>query len=418
MKIRIAFIRFYALLMLCIFGPIVADAQPIHSCTVMPVTERPAVQQYDNLPAVVQKAVSYKPGGTYSNSWANGSAITVKFQGGSSNLQSRVMNYAREWTRYANVRFQVVNSGQADIRVAFVQNGSSWSIVGNGSVRVDQQRPSMNFGWLTDQTPEYEVKRTVLHEFGHALGLLHEHQNPAGGIPWDEDAVYEHYWKTQGWDRSTTYHNVIATASRNATQYSAHDRASIMHYPVDARLTDGRYNVGMNKDLSAIDKQYIARMYPGRSIAGSAPSPPSSPVVVPSPPSLPVVIPAPPPAKRDYSVRISNVLGRNQKMETVRLDIDGKRYTIHLARDGRNREELQLQLPRGKYPYRIVTSSTYYGYRNIRDRRGTVRRQYVESKIPGSGSGYLMIDGNENLALYGSYDQANRRMKVYLDVSK
>ncbi len=394
--------------MLCIFSPIVSDAQSIHTCTVIPTNERPAEQQFDNLPAVVQKAVSYKPGQTYSNFWAKGSAITVKFLGGSSSLQSRIMNYAGEWTRYANLRFQVVNSGPADIRIAFIQNGSSWSMVGNGSARADQQRPSMNFGWLTDQTSEYEVKRTVLHEFGHALGLLHEHQNPAGGIPWDEAAVYEHYWNTQGWDRNTTYHNVIATANRNSTQYSAHDPASIMHYPVDSRLTNGLYDVGMNNDLSAIDKQYIARMYPGRSVAESTPTPPPSPVIT----------TAPPPAVRGYSVRISNELGEGQKAETVRLDIAGKRYTIHLDREGRSREQLNLQLSSGKYPYHVVTSSTYYGYRNVRDQRGTVRRQYVESEIPGNGSGYLLVDQDTNLTLYGSYDRAGRRMKVYLDVSK
>lgn len=27
------------------------------------------------------------------------------------------------------------------------------------------------------------------HEFGHALGLAHEHQNPAGGIEWNEEVI-------------------------------------------------------------------------------------------------------------------------------------------------------------------------------------------------------------------------------------
>jgi hypothetical protein len=29
----------------------------------------------------------------------------------------------------------------------------------------------------------------VLHEFGHALGLVHEHQHPAGGIQWNRPQV-------------------------------------------------------------------------------------------------------------------------------------------------------------------------------------------------------------------------------------
>ncbi len=407
MRTCLSCISSVVLLMTLVFAPAVTVAQTIHTCSVIP-TDAPVSSDYANLPGVVQKAVSYKPGRSASTAWANGSTITVKFLSGSSDLRSRVIYHAREWTRFANVRFQVVTSGPADIRVAFTQNGSSWSMVGSGSARANQQKPSMNFGWLTDRTPEYEVRRTVLHEFGHALGLLHEHQNPAGGIPWDEAAVYAHYLKTQGWNRKTTYDNVIGTANRNDTQYSVHDRASIMHYPVDGRLTKGRYEVGMNNELSAIDRLYIARMYPGRSAAGNTPSTPSSPVVVSTPP----------PAESAYFVRISNTLGKNQKAETVRLEIAGQQYSIRLDRNGRSQDQLKLKLPRGKHAYRLVTSSTYFGYRNVRDQRGTVRRQYVESEVPGSGSGYLIVKGDTQLALYGSYDQASHRLKVYLDTSK
>ena len=48
----------------------------------------------------------------------------------------------------------------------------------------------MNYGWLTPESAQDEVRRVVLHEFGHALGLIHEHQNPkGGGIEWNRDAV-------------------------------------------------------------------------------------------------------------------------------------------------------------------------------------------------------------------------------------
>ena len=266
----------------------------------------------------------------------------------------------------------------------------------------------MNFGWLTDRTPEYEVRRTVLHEFGHALGLLHEHQNPAGGIPWDEAVVYDHYRKTQGWDRRTTYNNVISTANRNDTQYSVHDRASIMHYPVDGRLTKGRYEVGMNNELSSIDRLYIARMYPGRSATENA-----SPA-----PSVPVVVAAPPPVQKTCFVRIDNKLGKNQKAETVSLEIAGQRHVIRLDRNGKSRDQLRLKLPWGKHAYRLVTSSVYVGYRNVRDRSGTLRRQYTENEIQGGGSGYLMVEGDAQLAFYGSYDRENHRIKMYLDTSR
>ena len=45
----------------------------------------------------------------------------------------------------------------------------------------------MNLALRGAQYPE----RPILHEFGHALGLAHEHQNPAitSTIRWDETAV-------------------------------------------------------------------------------------------------------------------------------------------------------------------------------------------------------------------------------------
>ncbi|TXF89658.1 hypothetical protein FUA23_09415 [Neolewinella aurantiaca] len=404
MQTHAVFFRFGILLMLSIFSTM-ASGQTIHTCTVIPAAEQPAVQEYGNLPGVVQKAVSYKPGQTYGNSWVSGSTITVKFFDGSAALRNRVMQYAAEWTRYGNLKFEVVRSGPADIRISFTQNGSSWSMVGNSSARADQQKPSMNFGWLTDLTPDYEVKRTVLHEFGHALGLLHEHQNPAGGIPWDEAAVYSHYLNTQGWDRNTTYNNVIATANRNVTQYSEPDPASIMHYPVDARLTNGRYEVGMNNNLSTIDKQYIAKLYPGRRVVESTSTSSPAPVVT------PVVA-------RSHSLLISNELGEGQKAETIRLEIADQEFVIRLHKNGRNRQDLELELPPGKYAYRVISSSTYYGYRNVRDQRGNVRRQYVEQEVPGSGSGYITVDGDAELAMYGSYNSDTGRMRVYLGTGK
>ena len=40
----------------------------------------------------------------------------------------------------------------------------------------------MNLGFID--------RGTILHEFGHALGLIHEHQSPAsGGFEWDREEV-------------------------------------------------------------------------------------------------------------------------------------------------------------------------------------------------------------------------------------
>ena len=424
-----SFLRSYAplLVMLLLAGAPLA-AQQIHTCTIIPTEAAGAAvtNPVPDLPFAVQKAVSYKPTRSQSNLWSNGSTVTVRFLGGSGALQERVIRFAREWTQYANLNFRVVNGGTADIRVGFTQNGSSWSVVGRSSQRMGQDRPSMNFGWLNDRTPDFEVRRTVLHEFGHALGLLHEHQNPEGGIDWDEEAVYAHYLRTQGWDRRTTYNNVMATASHDATQYSAYDAASIMHYPVDDRLTQGSYSVGMNNELSATDKRYIGRLYPGRRPqVATTTTPPARPGPRPTPTSAPTTRrptttarpPAPRPTASSYAVRISNRLGDNQRAETVEFFVSGRKYTIQLDRNGRTRQDLNLRLRPGKYPYRVVTRSVYTGYRTF-EKNGRRYRRAVEKTVPGAGSGTLVVDKDAALTLYGRYDEKRRRMEVYLGAAR
>lgn len=398
-------------LFLAVFGIMgLLEAQHIHTCTVMPVADAPLSATNTQLPPGAMGAVSYKPQLNFY--WPQGSTIKVKFMGGSSYLRNRVMHHANTWTKYANVNFKVVSSGSADIRVAFVQNGASWSIVGRRSLYASANEPTMNFGWLTDATPEYEIRRTVLHEFGHALGLLHEHQNPAGGIPWDTEAVYSYYKRTQGWGRKTTYDNVMATVSKDVSQYSAYDEESIMHYPVSPYLTGGRYEVGMNQNLSATDKSYIAMLYPGRRVAetntgGTTVQPPTKP--------RPEVKPKPtPPSQQRYSVKVKNTLGKNQKSEVVNLYIGGKKYALNLSKNGKTQSNVAVRLPKGRHKYQVATSSVYFGYKKIRRGR-YIDKKYVEQTIKGSGAGVIEVDGNEQLALYGSYDKEKKRMKVFLD---
>ena len=77
----------------------------------------------------------------------------------------------------------------AEIRITF-DPGNSWSTVGRDALLVPAGSPTINFGWFADvvtdklvsRVTDQEIRRTVLHEFGHALGFIHEHQSPAAGI--------------------------------------------------------------------------------------------------------------------------------------------------------------------------------------------------------------------------------------------
>lgn len=194
--------------------------------------------------------------------WAPGATLRVKLMGGTARVRSKVREYAQEWTQHANIRFEWVDSGPAEIKVSF-NPGGSWSVLGKQALGRAFDDPTMNFGWFDDNTGDGELRRTTLHEFGHALGLIHEHQSPAAGIPWDREQVYAVCASQDPpWDRAQCDHNFFDNYSAATTNYSRHDPLSIMQYTVEPALTLDRVGIPGGASLSATDRDYIARWYP------------------------------------------------------------------------------------------------------------------------------------------------------------
>lgn len=195
--------------------------------------------------------------------WKIGAVIPVSFvSGGSHALREKIVYYLKQWEQHGNVRFNMVDSSSAGaIRIAITDSGSSWSYIGTDHLAIPKDQHTMEFGWLDDNSPDAEIRRVVIHEFGHAIGCIHEHQNPSVSIPWDKPKVYEYYSK-RGWDKATVDNNIFDTYDKESTNYSEFDRQSIMLYAIPEELTIGDYSVGWNSDLSAMDKQHIGVVYP------------------------------------------------------------------------------------------------------------------------------------------------------------
>ena len=112
----------------------------------------------------------------------------------SDNLKRKVENVAKQWDAICNIGLDFGNYGDtADIRVAFMPTKRSWSAVGRDCLNKRKDQPTMNFGWLDDRSSDREIQSVVLHEFGHALGCIHEHQNPDAKIQWNEQLVFQKY---------------------------------------------------------------------------------------------------------------------------------------------------------------------------------------------------------------------------------
>lgn len=189
--------------------------------------------------------------------WMNGSALHVRFMGGNAAEQAKAREQAGWWSEVANLKIEFNNAPNAEIRIAFDSSDGAWSYVGTDCRSIALDQPTMNLGFLDGGTSA--------HEFGHALGLAHEHQNPAGGIQWNEEVVIREMAKSPNfWDEQTTRHNILRRYSADQINGTSFDAESIMLYFFPASWTLNGAGTQENDTLSQLDKQFIAgaKMYP------------------------------------------------------------------------------------------------------------------------------------------------------------
>jgi len=189
--------------------------------------------------------------------WMNGSTLHVRFMGGGAGEQTTVREQAGWWAQVANLKFDFNNAANAEIRIAFDTSDGAWSYIGTDCRSIPLNQATMNLGFLDGGT--------TAHEFGHAIGLAHEHQNPRGGIQWNEQVVIQELAKSPNfWDEQTARHNVIEKYRVDQIKGTEFDPDSIMLYFFPASWTLNGISTKSNDILSAMDKQFIAgaQMYP------------------------------------------------------------------------------------------------------------------------------------------------------------
>ncbi len=187
--------------------------------------------------------------------WPNGSRIKIGFLGGNAQQHDMVKSIAPKWTDYANLTFDFTEVSEAQVRITFADDGA-WSYVGTDALNISPSQATMNYGWL-DQS-------VILHEFGHMLGMVHEHQNPIDNpIQWNREQVIEDLSGPPNyWDLPTIEHNIFERYSQTQINGSTFDPDSIMLYEFPASWTLNGVSTHSNDDLSELDRAFARMVYP------------------------------------------------------------------------------------------------------------------------------------------------------------
>jgi hypothetical protein len=265
--------------------------------------------------------------------WKNGSVLHVQFLDSPNVWKS----WQKAWIALTvkqhievntNLTFQfhiepstVPLNKRCEIRITYDPYEGSYSYLGVDSIDPSLIN-SMGFGWMdapysttfvyegrSYTTPFYfdrggysGLGATIVHEFCHALGMLHELESPYNNpLVWDKPATYAYFGDPNGnnWSKEDVDYNLLNQIEGNING-SSFDRNSIMKYALPAKLlikpTPSQVLdiQQLNQTLSECDKYWLSLNYPGKNVAPLCTLGKHNAPVVPTPtPLAPFINPTP-----------------------------------------------------------------------------------------------------------------------------
>jgi len=189
--------------------------------------------------------------------WDVGQTLRIRFMDGTAEQQAVVRKFAPQWAEHANLKLVFGTDLNSEIRITFDESDGAWSYIGTDCKSIPSTEPTMNLGW--------QDEGVVLHEFGHAIGLIHEHETPINGIKWNKKQVYDDLsGPPNNWSKDTIDHNMFHVYDKSQINGTSLDKKSIMLYEIPANWTVDGWSSKANEVLSAVDKAFAhdQRNYP------------------------------------------------------------------------------------------------------------------------------------------------------------